>query len=51
LQGFELSLLEGLLWNQKSKPLACERFKVGIPSSLGEFWGIDDLGLIANVWD
>jgi len=51
LQAFELSLLEGLLWNQKSKPSAYERFKVGIPSSLGESWGIDGLGLIAKVWD
>jgi len=28
-------MLEGLLWNLKSKPSAFERFKVGIPSSLG----------------
>jgi len=49
LQGFELSLLEGLLWNQKSKPSAFERFKIGIPSSLGEFWDIDGLGSIAKV--
>jgi len=51
LQGFELSLLEGLLWDQKSKPSASERFKVEIPSSLGEFWGTDGLGSIAKVWD
>jgi len=49
LQGFELSLLEGLLWNQKSKQSAFEKFKVGIPSSLEEFWGIDGLGSIAKV--
>jgi len=44
-------MLEGLLWNQKSKPSVSERFKVGIPCSLGEFWGIDGLGSIAQVWD
>jgi len=34
LQGFELSMLESLLWNQKSKPSVFEGFKVGVPSSL-----------------
>ena len=48
MQGFEISMLESLLWNQKSKPSVSERFKVEIPSSLGEFWGIDGLGSIVK---
>jgi len=36
---------------EKSKPSVSERFKVGIPSSLGELLDIDGLGSIAKVWD